>query len=218
MAARLKQKWLRTRKLKNGAYAGWTCEEKFRSRYVESADESCWEWLGKKLPKTGYGLFGVSIDSYLAHRVAYTLAYGNIPRGMLVCHRCDNPKCVRPDHLFLGTQTDNMRDAREKGRSRGAPAKFSLDQRLRMCEEHKSGIPVSDIAIRYGITDFYFYKTYRSLTGAGCQTNKLNPDKVRRIFVMHASGTSRKVIAKEMNVTPTLIGMVLRGRIWKHVK
>lgn len=79
---------------------------------VEKTD-GCWLWTANTRPN-GYGLFG----SVGAHRVAYELCVGPIPSGMYVCHRCDNPACVRPDHLFVGTQLDNMRDMVTKGRGR----------------------------------------------------------------------------------------------------
>lgn len=91
----------------------------------------CHLWTGFAC-KAGYGRFrmpgskGKSAPVKLAHRYAYERAYGPIPHGMNVCHRCDTPRCVNPDHLFLGTQKDNLRDMREKGRSRGfdAPGGF----------------------------------------------------------------------------------------------
>ena len=77
--------------------------------------DNCWEWLAGRFP-TGYGAFHIKRKQYLAHRVAWKLMYGPIPEGFLVCHHCDNPPCVRPDHLFLGTYKDNTRDMLNKGR------------------------------------------------------------------------------------------------------
>ena len=79
--------------------------------------ESCWAWTAYR-DRHGYGYFCVKPGwPEHAHRVAWRLTYGNIPEGVYVLHKCDTPSCVRPDHLFLGTQADNMRDAKEKGRT-----------------------------------------------------------------------------------------------------
>lgn len=94
-----------------------TLESKFWKRVQIS--ESCWLWTGKKLAKYGY-LSVRDERSVKAHRFSYELHYGPIPDGLLVCHHCDNPPCVRPDHLFLGTQADNNRDKMIKGRHRAA--------------------------------------------------------------------------------------------------
>jgi hypothetical protein len=84
-------------------------------KFVIPQEEGCWEWQGA-LFKTGYGAFNLKGQAVKAHRVAYTLAHGPFPDELYVCHHCDNPKCVRPDHLFLGTDLDNVRDAITKGR------------------------------------------------------------------------------------------------------
>lgn len=78
---------------------------------------NCWIWTGRTLP-TGYGRFWLTGREVYSHRFAWEMAHGAIPVGMSVCHTCDNPSCVRSDHLFLGTQKDNMADAKAKGRIR----------------------------------------------------------------------------------------------------
>ena len=95
-----------------------TPEERFWEK-VDKSDE-CWVWTGYR-NRQGYGNFSVrgennTFTSTRAHRYAWQLVNGDIPTGMFVCHRCDTPSCVRPDHMFLGTQKDNLRDAVAKGR------------------------------------------------------------------------------------------------------
>jgi hypothetical protein len=82
--------------------------------HVEKMDE-CWLWTGARTTN-GYGRITVGGKGHQAHRVAWMLASGAIPDGLYVCHRCDVKLCVRPAHLFLGTQHDNMQDAKAKGR------------------------------------------------------------------------------------------------------
>jgi hypothetical protein len=95
-----------------------TWEEHFWS-LVKKTD-TCWFWMGSRATN-GYGNFydkRMPGRHGLAHRVAFTVAFGPIPKGLFICHRCDTPPCLNPEHLFPGTHTDNMRDAARKQRLR----------------------------------------------------------------------------------------------------
>lgn len=96
--------------------------------------DGCWLWTGWAL-NSGYGEHGRA-RRMLAHRYSYALANGPIPKGQLVLHKCDTPLCVRPDHLFLGTDADNMRDRWTKGRK---PYKFTAE-RIRAIRAEFAGI------------------------------------------------------------------------------
>lgn len=93
-------------------------DEKFVDRFWSKVDRTgdCWLWTAHIKPQ-GYGQFTVARGVFFgAHQVAYALTGGPIPAGMSVCHRCDNPPCVNPEHLFLGSQSDNAFDMLRKGR------------------------------------------------------------------------------------------------------
>lgn len=89
-------------------------EIRFAAKHQEN-DRGCWIWIAAK-DRDGYGAIQIKGVKERAHRVAWVMANGTIPSGMVVCHRCDTPSCVNPNHLFLGTILDNNRDKVRKGR------------------------------------------------------------------------------------------------------
>jgi len=100
--------------------------------------DECWPWPGART-STGYGnirLGGRKGRNVKAHRLAYELAHGPIPDEMLVCHKCDNPPCCNPAHLFLGTTLDNVRDKISKGRD----TKGETNGRARLTDENVTAI------------------------------------------------------------------------------
>ena len=89
--------------------------ERFLDKFDEGDPEICWEWKAS-LDGKGYGQIKNWNSMSRAHRISWEFYCGEIPDGMHILHECDNPKCVNPNHLFLGTHQDNMRDMNEKGR------------------------------------------------------------------------------------------------------
>jgi len=132
---------------------GLSLQERFE-RHVQRT-EKCWLWTAST-DSDGYGTFYVGAHRiYLAHRVAWELYRGPIPEGMCVLHSCDNPPCVNPEHLFLGTQADNGRDKANKGRQiRGSKQwchKLTENQIFQIRELCKRGYTQVDVARFFGV-------------------------------------------------------------------
>lgn len=134
-------------------------EERFWSKVKKAPGDGCWEWTGSG-PDTGYGNIHVGGRNELTHRYSWALANGEIPRGLCVLHRCDNRKCVRPSHLFLGSKKDNTRDMFFKGRERNlgilkgqdhGGAKLTTEDVLRIREAAARGATHVSQAAEYGV-------------------------------------------------------------------
>ena len=97
-------------------------------------NSSCWEWTAGKT-KFGYGTFNNGSGSRLAHRVSWVIENGPVPDGKLVCHTCDNPSCVNPKHLFVGTQSDNVCDMWAKGRGGAGALPGIENHRSKICDK-----------------------------------------------------------------------------------
>lgn len=129
-----------------------------RQRFLNKINvnmEGCWEWNAGL--NTGYGSFMLSPPnkrSVVASRYSYETFKGPIPPGMFVCHTCDNPKCVRPEHLFLGTPKDNSQDAARKGRfphQIPARAKLSFEKAREIRADRAAGMLYRDLSEKYNV-------------------------------------------------------------------
>jgi hypothetical protein len=145
-------------------------QEHFWSR-VDRSGDGCWLWQGT-IGNRGYGRTSYQNRTIGAHRLAWIYARGHIPDGQVVCHRCDNPPCVRPDHLFLGTFADNSADMVRKGRAVNGPkgvthpfAKFTEDQVREIRRRYASAdVSTHQLAREYGVGAMTIWRvaTHRS--------------------------------------------------------
>lgn len=114
---------------------------------VNKIPNGCWEWTGG-YHKFGYGRFANNV----AHRVSYAYHNGPIPKGLCVCHKCDNPKCVNPEHLFLGTRKDNNLDRTSKGRTfKGSQVTISRFTEQQVLDIRSSSKSISELSKQYGV-------------------------------------------------------------------
>lgn len=154
---------VRSRSLRDGTSTSCGCRMSFKptidQRFFSKFDkcEGCWEWKGI-IAKVGYGIFSIKGKPIYAHRYSYEKFKGKIPKGMLICHTCDNPKCINPDHLFTGTYQDNTDDMIEKKRSRnlrGSDCPHSkLNEKivLKLREDYSKGKSIKDMAIEFHVS------------------------------------------------------------------
>lgn len=162
---------------------------------VQMAENDCWIWTGSVFRVSGYGAFRLEDGTWLAHRASFYLHGKGHPGDMFVCHHCDNRLCVNPDHLFLGTNRDNVDDMVTKGRQcrhqprvdaalsakRVALRKLNEKQVMEILERLDAGESRFDIAPDYKIHFDTIYKimkgdTWSHITGIPCRRHTWNQE------------------------------------------
>lgn len=198
--------------------------------------DGCWLWEGGK-DRNGYGRFNGRLDGVLykkAHRFIFALTNGDIGPGMSVCHRCDTPACVRPDHLFAGTAADNQADMKAKGRA-FIPA-GELHHNAVLTEPQVLAIlsdarPYSQIAAEYGVSDGNIgsikqRKSWPHLgQEKGIKAKRISPrrgksDKITpEIVLAIRASTERGVdLAARYGIRPQNVSEIRHGRSWAHIE
>lgn len=130
--------------------------EKFIMQKVDIDKNNCWNWKGSK-HRQGYGNVRFRKSTFLAHRLSWIIFKGEIEDNLKVCHSCDNPSCVNPEHLFLGTQKDNVRDAISKNRMiknipRTRRCKLNYEQVLAIRDLHQKGYTRKELQNEYEVS------------------------------------------------------------------
>ena len=146
-----------------------TVEERFWANVEKLGEDDCWERLGGKSgTNQAYGRIRAFGKQDYAHRVSWILHFGEIPEGLVVRHDCDNPGCVNPRHLVLGTHKDNMRDMTSRGRAcKGNDhhlSKLTEAVVATIRREHANGVSKSALGWRYGVTPHTIGHIVRRIT------------------------------------------------------
>ena len=204
--------------------------DKFLSKYFPEPKTGCWLWVGKT-NADGYGELHSEDNEFglrSAHRYSYTIHHGHIPAKLQVLHKCDQPCCINPDHLFLGTQQENIADMDRKGRRkvgvgvRHSKARVNNEQAIAIKQEYSKGLlKQKDIAEKYGIdrsavSAIVNNRTWKHVKGIESISKpqsirggqKLQPDQIHAIKEACKAGFRQHKIAAYFRVSQAYISQI----------
>lgn len=194
---------------------------------VQRTEKSCWLWPGLRNP-WGYGIAWYQGKQHLAHRLAWENFHGREPGEKIVMHSCDNPPCVNPDHLILGTRDENNKDMFQKGRGCNPPrhigeshpqAKLTKEQAKEVFQRRDNGEPLRVLAEEFGMTEQAVYLIHKGENWASATAgltrkrkpkpvHRLTPEVIRQIFLRRKNGESPRVLSSEYDVNLATISKI----------
>jgi DNA-binding CsgD family transcriptional regulator len=205
--------------------------DRFNAKWKADPATGCWLWTASA-STNGYGQIKLPKQrkQILAHRLSYLIHRGEIG-ALCVCHRCDTPLCVNPEHLFLGTQKDNLQDMAAKDRhlrgERGTAVVLTEEQVLKMLEMLKTEMSQASIARAFGVSQMtvsriklgrrWKYLGFEPGQPAPVVKPHLKPKQIKQIKAMLAAGVTGLAIAKALDVSESTVSRIRNGLRWTAV-
>lgn len=189
--------------------------------YVDKGDspDSCWIWTGTP-SSYGYGRFTIRGDEFLAHKLSWEWVNGPVPDDLCVCHDCpsgDNPLCVNPAHLFLGTHAENRQDCVAKGRQAKGERHGTHTKPESLARGERSGRHTKPESYATGDAHWTRRKPDAVAAGEGNGNSRLTWDIVRAIRSRYAAGgVSQQSLANEYGIHQTAVSSVIRRETWRE--
>lgn len=185
---------------------------RFWKKVDKRSDHECWNWTAYK-DKLGYGFMEVSGKKQASYRIAYMIAYGEIQNGLCVCHKCDNPSCCNPKHLFAGTQLDNIKDRNTKGRTSKGEKHSKIMFRVSARGE-RNGSYTHPERVARGIRNGRYTHPEKTARGEQNGRAKITESDVLRIRELRENGNTLKKIAQKFGIGISQTFEIVKHKAW----